>query len=122
MKHPWTSALLLLSLCLLSTGCLLPQRGTHSAPATTSPTSLQPETDCAQDFLSCTRDDDCTRAQAGCCACDQGGSEVAISRRCLDAFLARPQRCGEEVCTPVYSCLPDETPRCIDGKCILSPP
>ena len=73
---------------------------------------------------SCSRDEDCTLAEA-CCGCSAGGRKTAIRVDAVKDYEAsRPQRCGGEVCAAVMSTHPscDAEATCgQNGRCTVAP-
>ncbi len=73
---------------------------------------------------SCSRDEDCTLAEA-CCGCGAGGRKTAIRVDAVKDYEAsRPQRCGGEVCPAVMSTHPSCDAEAIcgqNGRCTVAP-
>jgi hypothetical protein len=71
---------------------------------------------------ACQSDSDCIAIQADCCACNAGGSNIAISKSYKDTWVAQlSAKCKDKACLAVMSqdisCR--STPACQDNVCTL---
>lgn len=67
----------------------------------------------------CAIDDDCVRAPADCCGCEQGGRDTAVPAGALDAHLEGLDCADGSLCPQIDACEPDSEVRCLGGICRL---
>ena len=76
------------------------------------------------DLFWCQDDDDCAVVERiGCCPCDQGGGQGAVTswhRDDLRLFLKSACKPAQK-CVQVDLCRKDVTSRCVDRRCRLVP-
>jgi len=113
MRHRVFIVAALLSSAVLVT---LGVRSFHRETARTRPVVLPFE------VFWCAKDEDCSVVeQIGCCPCDQGGGQAAVTRWRRDdlrRFLKRA--CDrDEVCVQVDVCCDGVRARCIKRRCTL---
>jgi hypothetical protein len=74
-----------------------------------------------KDHTACDSNDECVKASADCCGCENGGSETALNSEFAEAFYNDIQRLcfGEDAdCMTVYMC--SERPAvCEQGHCMI---
>ncbi|HEY8379426.1 MAG TPA: hypothetical protein VIK91_23200 [Nannocystis sp.] len=66
----------------------------------------------------CTSDDECVKVTTGCCPCEQGGVELAISRVCMREIAQCPVAPEAVPCLAFDRCT-DRQARCVAGRCVL---
>ena len=76
-----------------------------------------PSEDC-DDYYACDGNDDCVKANAGCCSCSMGGQSVAVAASCVDELRADLNCPPELNCIAMYNC-DDSVAVCKEGRCVL---
>jgi|SRR5512134_3382080 hypothetical protein len=75
------------------------------------------------DVFWCEKNEDCVAVdRIGCCPCQQGGGQAAVTTWHADnlrRFLKHACR-AEQVCVQVDVCRDDVQPRCVDRHCQLA--
>jgi hypothetical protein len=70
-----------------------------------------------EDVRECIADEDCAKAQIGCCACSMGGQEKCVSVAELSIYKKLVDECPKDiVCTAQYNCIPEKCV-CINSTC-----
>ena len=75
-----------------------------------------------ENYYKCEKNSDCISVQAGCCACNMMGSNIAINKKYFDFWENKlSEDCKEISCLQAFSdhisCFSE--PRCVDGFCKL---
>lgn len=72
--------------------------------------------------VECEVDDECVRAPADCCGCENGGVDTAVPANALAAFEADLDCDPSPMCPGVDTCDRELTAQCLGGVCALALP